>query len=198
MIARFLLLVTIALVLAGCAALRDMEAERAVKPEETAPPGEAADQQARLEPEAPPSRVEVPAPLLAGDLERLLVYFEQVKKLPTVELGREHDSARAAFTRTRSDFDRMRLAMVVSIPNTALSDDQRAVELLEPVVKNQNSSLRGLASLMSAHLQERRRLESGMHSLQQNVQGLQQKLDALMSLERSLIDREQSSPARKR
>lgn len=198
MIARFLLLVTIALVLAGCAALRDMEAERAVKPEESASPGEAADQQARLEPEAQPSRVEVPVPLLAGDLERLLVYFEQVKKLPAAELGREHDSARAAFTRTRSDFDRMRLAMVFSIPNTALSDDQRAAELLEPVVKSQNSSLRGLASLMSAHLQERRRLESGMHSLQQNVQGLQQKLDALMSLERSLIDREQSGPARKR
>ncbi|MNC98647.1 hypothetical protein D3C83_166750 [compost metagenome] len=58
--------------------------------------------------------------------------------------------------------------------------------------------MRGLALVMSAHLQERRRLESGMQNLQQNVQGLQQKLDALMSLERSLIDREQGTPARKR
>jgi hypothetical protein len=140
----------------------------------------------------------VPARLPPGDVERLLSYFEQIRKLPAAELGRENDSARAAFTRTRSDFDRMRLAIVLSIPNTALSDDQRAVDLLDPLVKSQNSSLRGLAFLVSAHLQERRRLESGMQSLQQNMQGLQQKLDALMSLERSLIDREQAAPARKR
>lgn len=196
---RLALAAVTALALAGCAALQDIDQEGAappVKPEASAPPDGTVDQQARLEPAVPPSRVEVP--LLASELERVLVYFEQVKKLPAAELGREHDSTRAAFTRTRSDFDRMRLAMVLSIPNSAVSDDQRALELLDSVVRGQNSSLRGLASLMSAHLQERRRLESGMHSLQQNVQGLQQKLDALMSLERSLIDREQTKPARKR
>lgn len=194
MMARLVLLAAIALGLGGCAALEEVEAPPTAKP----PPGDAVEPQVPVEPEIPPPRVEAPAPPLPGELERLLSYFEQIKKLPSPELGREHESARAAFSRTRSDFDRMRLAMVLSIPNTALSDDQRAVDLLDPLLKNQNSSFRGLASLMSAHLQERRRLESGMQSLQQNVQGLQQKLDALMSLERSLIDREQPPPARKR
>jgi hypothetical protein len=194
-----LILAGIVLVLAGCVTPPPAEPEEsppAVKPQESL--GETQEREARPESEVAPSRVEIPARPDPEDLERLLSYFEHVRKLPAVDLVRESESARTAFTRTRSDFDRMRLAMLLSIPNTALSDDQRAADLLDPLVKNQNSSLRGFALLMSAHLQERRRLESGMQSLLQNAQRLQQKLDALMSLERSLIDREQSAPARKR
>jgi hypothetical protein len=190
----------VAFALAGCVTPPPATPEpppSAAKPEESAVPGEAQEREARIEPEAVP-RTEIPARTRADDVERLLSYFEQIRKLPAADLARENEGARAAFTRTRSEFDRMRLAMLLSLPNTALSDDQRAADLLEPLVKNENSSLHGLALVMSAHLQERRRLETGMQNLQQNVQGLQQKLDALMSLERSLIDREQGTPARKR
>jgi hypothetical protein len=200
MTARWILPI-IALMLAGCVTPPPATPEpppSAAKPEESAVPGEAQEREARIEPEATQSRTEIPARARGDDVERLLSYFEQIRKLPAADLARENEGARAAFTRTRSEFDRMRLAMLLSLPNTALSDDQRAADLLEPLVKNENSSLRGLALVMSAHLQERRRLESGMQNLQQNVQGLQQKLDALMSLERSLIDREQGTPARKR
>ncbi|HEX6002892.1 MAG TPA: hypothetical protein VFZ14_02735 [Burkholderiales bacterium] len=166
-------------------------------PVETAPPPET-QPEVRYEPEIVYPRAE-PAPVRrADDVERLLAYFEQIRKLPPPELQRENESARTAFNRTRSDFDRMRLALILSVPNTALTDDQRAYELLDPVVKNRTSTLNGLALLMSTYLQERRRLETGMQHLQQNVQGLQQKLDALMSLERTLIDREQSTSPRKK
>ncbi|HET9403893.1 MAG TPA: hypothetical protein VFO57_04885, partial [Burkholderiales bacterium] len=57
-----------------------------------------------------------------------------------------------------------------------------ALELLDPVSKNPNGHLGGLAYLLISHLQERKRLDA-------NAQGLQQKLDALRSLERSLIER---------
>lgn len=191
-----------ALSLAGCATILPHADPENPPPEPTAEPAtpreEGMDRQARAAPVIVAPRVDVPAPTPANELERLLAYFEQVRKLPAVEVGREHEGARAAFARSRSDFDRMRLAMLFSIPNTPVSDDLRAMEMLDPVLKSNNSGLRGLASLIAAHLQERRRLETGMHGLQQNVQGLQQKLDALMSLERSLIDREQGSPARKR
>jgi hypothetical protein len=196
-----LILAGLVLVLGGCVTpppAGPEESPPAAKPQEAPAPGETQEREARPEPEVAPPRVEIPARPDPEDLERLLSYFEHIRKLPAVDFVRESESARAAFTRTRSDFDRVRLALLLSIPNTALSDDQRAADLLDPLVKNQNSSLRGFALLMSAHLQERRRLESGMQSLLNNVQGLQQKLDALMSLERSLIDREQSGPARKR
>ena len=197
MTARWMLPLLV-LVLAGCVTPPPAEPPPAgAKPEEAPVPGETQEKEARIEPEVVP-RIEIPTRARTDDIERLLIYFEQIRKLPAADLARENEGAKAAFTRTRSEFDRMRLAMLLSIPNTALSDDQRAADLLEPLVKSQNSSLRGLALVMSAHLQERRRLESGMQNLQQNVQGLQQKLDALMSLERSLIDREQGTPARKR
>jgi hypothetical protein len=192
------LLVPIVLAVAGCVVPPPTEPEQPPppsKPEESSAPGESPESEARVE---PPPRAEIPARVRSEDLERLLSYFEHVRKLPAAELVHESESARAAFMRGRADFDRMRLAILISIPNTALNDDQRAADLLDPLVKNQSSSLHGLALVMSAHLQERRRLETGMQGLQQNVQRLQQKLDALMSLERSLIDREQSTPARKR
>lgn len=195
----------IAFLLASCVAPPpEPEASPAPPPEAAMPgeppaPGEATERNPGVEREIVVLRAEPPVNRVRSDeVDRLLSYFEQIRKLPASELSRENDTARAAFNRTRSDFDRVRLAMVLSVPNTAIADDQRASDLLDPVVKNQNSSLHGLALLMNTHLQERRRLESGMQHLQQNVQGLQQKLDALMSLERTLIDREQATPPRKR
>jgi hypothetical protein len=206
-----LMLAALVLIVAGCVTPPSPEPEQTSPPspelEQTSPPSkpdepsasaESAEREARLEPERAPSRADTAARLRSEDLERLLSYFEHVRKLPAAELVRESESARAAFMGSRADFDRMRLAILISIPNTALNDDQRAADLLNPLVKNESSSLHGLALVMSAHLQERRRLETGMQGLQQNVQRLQQKLDALMSLERSLIDREQSTPPRKR
>ena len=76
----------------------------------------------------------------------------------------------------------MRLALLFSLPGTALSDEQRALELLDPVARNPGGQLHGLAVLLAANLQERKRLDA-------NTQGLQQKLDALRSLERSMIER---------
>lgn len=138
------------------------------------------------EPEAPPAPSEVEEIREPDtELDRLLNYFQRIRKLAGAELGREHDSARLAFARTRSDFDRLRLAMVLSLPNTGINNDFRALELLEPMARNQNSTLRGLAFLISAFVQEQRRLGA-------SVQGMQQKLDALKSLERSLIEREQA------
>jgi hypothetical protein len=191
-------LVGLALLVSGCAmAPADPEASKPAA-ETPAPPGEASSEApeavARIEPQVP----EPPPRARSDDVERLLSYFEHIRKLPPGDFAREADNARAAFNRSRSDFDRARYAMLLSVPSTPLNDDQRAVELLDPLVKSASSPLHGLASLVSAHVHERRRLESGMHSLQQNVQGLQQKLDALMSLERSLMNREQPIPPRKR
>ena len=131
----------------------------------------------RQEP-AVPGRVERPR----SEAEHLLAYFQHIRKLPAADLGKEHDVARQAYTLARSDFNRVRLAMVLSLPGTAVSDEPRALDLLDPVAKNTNGELNGLALLLSTNLQERKRLDA-------STQGLQQKLDALRSLERSMIER---------
>ena len=126
--------------------------------------------------------VQAGSPRPASDSESLLLYFQHIRKLSAADLGKEHETARQAYAQSRTDFNRVRLAMALSLPNSAFNDDGRALELLEPVAKNQNSRLQGLALLVSSHLQEQKRMNA-------NVQGLQQKLDALKSLERSLIER---------
>jgi len=149
-------------VLGGCATLQDIL--QGVETQESAP------------------WVPAGSPRPASEAESLLLYFQYLRKLPGPDLGREHEATRQAYARSRTDFNRVRLAMVLSLPNAAFNDDGRALELLEPVAKNQNGRLQGLALLLSSQLQEQKRMNA-------NVQGLQQKLDALKSLERNLIER---------
>jgi len=135
-----------------------------------------------LETQEPAPWVQAGGPQPASDVESLLLYFQHVRKLSAPELGKEHDAARQAYSRTRTDFNRVRFAMLLALPNTAYSDDARALELLDPVAKNPKGPFSGLALFLASHLQERRRLDA-------SAQGLQQKLDALKSLERSMIER---------
>ncbi len=161
------LIVACGVLLAGCGVLRGLESTE------------------------PAPWVQAGSPRPASDTESLLLYFSHLKKLSGTELGREHDAARQAYSRTRSDFNRVRFAMVLSLPNTAFNDEGRALELLDPVIKSHNGQLHGLAFLLASAIQERRRLDA-------NAQGLQQKLDALKSLDRSLIERDSGGTARKR
>jgi hypothetical protein len=156
--ARFATLALICGVLVGCGALRVLESH------EPAPWAQAG------------------SPQPATDAENLLLYYQHVRKLSAADLNREHDAARQAYTRSRSDFNRIRFAIVLSLPNTAFSDEGRALELLEPVSKTPGGQLNGLAYVLSSHLQERRRLDA-------SAQSLQQKLDALRLLERDMIEK---------
>ncbi len=124
------------------------------------------------------------------EAERLLAYFERLKRLQGAELAREHESARQAYARTASEFNRIGYAMTLSLPAAPFNDDTRALELLQPVVRNNRNGLRALGVLLTTFIQERRRL--GV-----NLAAAQQKLDALRSLERRLIERDQSNAPRK-
>jgi hypothetical protein len=160
---RSMLAVAGAALAAACAPLPTVETEEARRVDR---------QPAVVRPGTPPQ----------SDVESLLAYYQQVKGMSGAELGREHDTARQAYARSRTEFNRVRFAMMLSLPNTTFSDSGRALELLEPVSRNFNGPFHGLATLLVTHLQERKRLDA-------SVQGLQQKLDALKSLERSMIER---------
>jgi hypothetical protein len=162
--------------LAGCSILKPLEV---AEPERQTPP-------AAVEPAEPEQADAAPVPGAKGrqasGADNLLAYFTQIRKLSGPDLAREHESARQAFNTGRSEFNRVRLAMVVTLPNTPFFDESRGLELLEPVWKNSESQLSALATLLASQIQERKRLDA-------NAQALQQKLNALKSLERSLIER---------
>jgi hypothetical protein len=123
---------------------------------------------------------EVKAPVRPpmSDSETLLAYFDSVRKLAGADYAKEVDLVRKLYTRVRTDVIRMRLAILLSVPAAGPGDEARAMELLDPLVKSADAGLRALATLLSSQIQEQRR-----------AQGLQQKLDALMSLDKSMIER---------
>jgi hypothetical protein len=133
---------------------------------------------------APPGTAK-PAPVVSrpvSESENLLGYYHTLRGLSAADLGKEHELARQAYARARTDYNRVRYAMVLTVPNATSHDDARALEMLEPVAKNPGAQLQPLASLLASHLQERKKLDA-------TAQALQQKLEALRSLERSIIER---------
>ena len=135
-----------------------------------------------LQPVDPPG-VTVVTPVVeenrGDDAAKVLAYYAQVRHLSGPELAREHETARRAMAKTRSDTNRLRYALLLTLPAAPATEEPRVQELIEPVTRSNDAALRGLALLMMASMLEQRRLET-------HAQGLQQKLDALLTLERNM------------
>lgn len=146
---------------------------------------------------APPAAVDKAVPAAAApvqpqpvktvpaisETDLLLAYYDHVRKLPPAELARETELIRRVYAKTKTDPVRMRYVMLLAASPGTNADDARVTELIEPVLKSQDANLRALASIVHAHWLEQRR-----------AQNLQQKLDALMSLDKTLIERGSKSP----
>jgi hypothetical protein len=191
---------------AGCAALQESESDEssdAMKPAPVVIANPAPDPAAE-----PPPALPTPEPVPAvrtSEVETLIADYQRVRRLPAAELAREQETARQVFNQLRTDHARMRLAMTLAVPGSPPGEDVRALELLDPLVKNPTAPLHGLAFMVASYIQDQRRVAGQLQSSQQNVQGLQQninalqqKLDALMTLERSLTERGESGAPRKR
>ena len=167
------------------------------------PPSSSTPAEARvLEAPEPPPVVEplVARPMSvppADETSRALSYFDRLRRMPPPELAREQESVRTAYLRSHEDADRMRLAMIYALPNSSITDEARALELLEPLVKTPAHALHPVAVLLSTYVQEQKRLAQNALALQKDVQTLQQKLDALRSLERALSEREGTAQRRR-
>lgn len=122
--------------------------------------------------------VRADGPRPSGDSESLLRYFEYVRKLPAAEFPKEQETVRQLYAGSRSDFNRVRYAMLLSVPGAAPSEEARALDALEPLLRNPGAELHSVAYAVSVHIQEQRRSHA-----------LQQKLDALKSLDKKLIER---------
>ena len=145
---------------------------------------------------------------MRSDSDRLMDYYGQATQLKPQELGREHDKARREFEQGPSDYRRVRLALLLSLPGTTFRDDAAALALLQGWTRdkrNENSSLRPLAGMIVSHLQELRRSDEALQAQttrlrdeQRRAEALQQKLEALLEMEMKMIEREQAAQPRKR
>ncbi|HET9764359.1 MAG TPA: hypothetical protein VFR50_12635 [Casimicrobiaceae bacterium] len=144
---------------------------------------------------SPPTQVATAQPTLASPVNEedqqalaLLADLQRYVLEPGEDLKRELAAAAAALARTRSDANRVRVAMLLTLPAAGPPDDARALTLLEPLVaRNSNgtaSPLRQIAAVLYGQITERTRI---LREEQKRTAAAQEKLDALRAVERSLL-----------
>lgn len=142
---------------------------------------------------APPAEQPVFATTESRAVIALLDAYQRWQTLPEEGLARELGAAGAAYTQEPSDVTRLRLALLLSMPNSAVHNDARALSLLGTVLASAASParpLRELALLLQTQIVER------LHAVNDEVkrsEDLAQKLDALRKLEQSLGERDQKA-----
>ena len=116
----------------------------------------------------------------------LLADLQRFSNASSEELRRELASAASALNRTRSDANRIRLAVLLTLPGAGPPDDSRALTLLDSVTARSGggSSLKQLAIVLYAQVAERQR---GMAEERKKSTAAQEKLDQLRAVERSLL-----------
>ena len=191
--------------LVGCAAVRPPGAEPA--PAVVAP---APSPEPRPEPAPPPPPAPAPAvvPREPADVaaRRLLLYNEQLRQLPAGELASEIGRLNAALSSASpAQAPAVTVELALALAQTRNpADTARALALLDPIARTPSSDQQpwqALARLLVARIGEQRRLEeqlerqaSQLRESQRNVQQLNEKLEALKAIERSLNNRPPAGP----
>jgi hypothetical protein len=135
------------------------------------------------EPVAEPPAVAEPTD--EQQLTSLLSDLQRFGSMNADELRREQNAATQLLTRQRSDFNRIRLAVLHTLAKTP-QDDQRAMQLLESVVKSNPGSpaAKQLAAVLQVQVAERMR---AVRDEQQKADAAVKKLEALRNMERDLL-----------
>jgi hypothetical protein len=146
------------------------------------------------EPEPPPAVVATPPPVATPEPPaalRALRFFTHLKERPPREQRQEQERLRKAFAASRSEYDRIRLALALSVPGSSLAEESQALELLDAMVRDTRSEYHELALLVSALLAEQRRRG-------EQAAALQMKLERIKALEKEMQERSTARELRSR
>ena len=123
----------------------------------------------------------------------LIGYAQKIAALQAEEQRRELNASSQMFSKNRGAYGRVRLALVLALPGTTFNDDAKAAGLLEPLAGAESSPgpMQQFAELLHAQISERisERLREQRRAAQ-----LKEQLEALMAIERKIIEREQARP----
>ena len=120
-----------------------------------------------------------------AEVSALLAYYQDVQGLTAEEQKREHQAVGHGFARDRSELGRLKLALLMSLPQAPWRDDARLLALLEGAASRKaasDSPLRHFVGLLLKTTQERLRE-------QKRAEELQLKLDSMVEIERRLRER---------
>jgi hypothetical protein len=134
-----------------------------------------------------------PAPAAVPDTRELVAYFAAVGRASPLAQKKELAQSAAVFGRSQTPYSRLRLGGLYAQPAPVLRDDARALALLEPLALSNRIApperpVADLAALLYAQVAERQRLAKDESKKQEE---LRERLDAMRSIERSIMDREE-------
>ncbi len=121
-----------------------------------------------------------------AEVSALLAYYQDLLAMPAEELKREHQGISQSFARDRSELGRLRLVLLMCVPGAAWRDDGKLLALLDGAVSRKappESPRHQFIVLLQKLVAERQRE-------QKRADELQQKLDSMLTIERSLRGRQ--------
>lgn len=147
-------------------------------------------------PPPPPSESAV-----TGQMDDMMQYYESLRKLPSPELGKLYERVKQNFAQNKSDANRIRLVLLLTLPQTSFRDIPAAYSLLNESPRdikangsNNSTSLQSFRNLLATFLADQQRLshnaDEASHRLkdeQKRADMLQHQIDALKSMEKNLI-----------
>lgn len=136
----------------------------------------------------------------ADEVAALLDQFHRLAAAPAEEQRQAVATAQTALERADGELPRLRLALLLALPQAAGRDEARIVALLAPLdqpATEEPSPRRSLAALLArqarqaldrqrAARDEQRHLETALREERRRTQEFQQKLEALRSIDRDL------------
>ena len=141
--------------------------------------------QPQLEPLTEPPATPTTEPTDEQQLASVLVDLQRYGTMNADEVRREQNVVNQLLAKQRTDYNRIRLAVLLTLSKTA-QDDQRAMQLLESVIKSNPGSpaAKQLAAVVQVQVAERVR---AVRDEQQKADAVQRKLEALRNMERDLL-----------
>jgi len=133
-------------------------------------------------------------------------------RAPAAEQKAALARAQEAFAKDTGEGNRLRLATLLVVLAPPLRDDARAAELLEPLANPAQPGAGRLAALLEAQIAERQRLARELERAERAAreraaadkerdkreEALRQQLEALRSIERGILEREEKLRKRQR
>jgi len=139
----------------------------------------------------PPSEV-----VVSGQMDDMMQYYDSLKKQSPSELARVYDRVKQNFGQNKSDANRIRLALLLTLPNASFRDIPAALHLLNewPRDSKHANNLQSFRNLLAALLADQQRLSSNLEEASQKLKEeqkradtLQHQIDAIKSMEKNLI-----------
>ena len=120
----------------------------------------------------------LPAPGIKSQADALIDYYLTMRKAPKEKVMKEYAEANRVTPTTPNAFNRIKLALLLSLPVTGLQDSARALNLLQETMKEEKEeegALRNLANVLQAQFSKESRHDENM----QRARDDQKRLESL-------------------